>query len=392
MNWVPKTAKMYVPLLMPVILFTGWLAVRNHQLRQNAAPFQLSDYTCKPNLGGILGLTDSIDLSPNLSLLDRVLPAERSRAALMSRLGLTKRPAIDWKQFPDVLATHEIALKSHNDELANVLLAAQAVDYSIVKGGQVFSFNAEVGERSLERGFVPGLMYSNGQVVYGVGGGICIVSTAIFEAALRVGCTIVERSQHSGPVRYADPGLDAAVVYGHLDLQFRNDSDTPILLRCRVESDRLIVTFLGVKEPGVEVSIVQKEYEELPFRIVEIEDATVSEGSVRVQSPGRTGYIVTIVRYIRKNGKLVDREVVSTDLMQPKDKIVLVPISSKVGHSAAAKANHTPNDFDKGRQSGLVRENQPSAAAEELSVYDEQPQQSDSLPPVEVSLQINNKN
>ncbi|HPP75254.1 MAG TPA: G5 domain-containing protein, partial [Armatimonadota bacterium] len=126
-------------------------------------------------------------------------------------------------------------------------------------------------------------------------------------------------------VRYAGPGLDAAVVYGVMDMAFKNDTMSPLLIRSEVIDNRLTVSMYGRKKADFDVEIVASELEELPYKIIETEDPEVPEGEVVVKVPARKGYEVTITRIFKQNGKVIKREVVSQDRINPRDKIVLIP-------------------------------------------------------------------
>ena len=134
-----------------------------------------------------------------------------------------------WNDVLDIalLGQFDIPLRSDPAERTNIVLSARAVDGVEVDPGQVFSFNGTVGERTPERGYQDGWMFDQGNLVRGTGGGICLVATGLYNAALRAGMGIVERHPHSGLVSYAPPGCDAGVVYGIEDMQFRNTSRSP---------------------------------------------------------------------------------------------------------------------------------------------------------------------
>jgi hypothetical protein len=247
---------------------------------------------------------------------------------------------VDKRFFHDELASYDIDLKSDPDEVTNIELAAYALNGTIVQPFDTFSFNSAVGERSEDRGFRPGLMFSNGDVISGTGGGICLVSTALYNCALDAGCKIIERTHHSGPVRYADPGLDSAVVYGTLDLKFKNDSLSPVMIRAKVEDGHLVVSLNGKKRPGYDVAIVKDAYKELPYKIFEKEDPTITDGELKVKTPARTGYEVTIIRVIKQDGKVTKREVISEDYMPARNKIVLIPPKPKEEQVDEPKTAH----------------------------------------------------
>jgi len=206
----------------------------------------------------------------------------------------------------------------------NVRLSAEAVDFTVLQPNEVFSFNEIVGVRTADRGYASGFMYSNGQVVTGVGGGICITSTVIYNVALETGMKILERRPHSGPVAYAEPGRDSAVAYGSVDLKFKNNTGAVVLIRAIVDQDKLVVAFYGRKQAGREIQIVTEDFEPIPYEVVQKEDETVPEGEMVVEEKGRPGFSVTTVRIIKENGKVVSRELISRDVVRPRNEIVLV--------------------------------------------------------------------
>lgn len=123
----------------------------------------------------------------------------------------------------------------------NILLAAGALHGLLVLPGEEFSFNRAVGQRTAARGYLPAPMFNEGETVSGLGGGVCQVSTTVYQAALQAGLAITERHPHTLPVTYAKPGADATVVWGHKDLRWQNNTDKPLQIACSIEAGCLIV-------------------------------------------------------------------------------------------------------------------------------------------------------
>lgn len=115
--------------------------------------------------------------------------------------------------------------------LHNAELAIQILDGAYVRAGDEFSFNKWVGERTLERGFLPGPTLFRGRQTRSIGGGICPVATALGIAILKAGLRVTERHQHSRIVQYAKPGLDFTVDYSRRDVRFVNTTNCPIVVR-----------------------------------------------------------------------------------------------------------------------------------------------------------------
>lgn len=114
--------------------------------------------------------------------------------------------------------------------VANIILATASLNNYLLLPGEVFSFNAANGPRTAERGYRPAPIIVGDRVVPGLGGGVCQVSTTLYNAVLRAGLEVVERYPHSQPVGYVPPGMDATVA-DTLDFKFRNSTDRLIMIR-----------------------------------------------------------------------------------------------------------------------------------------------------------------
>lgn len=136
----------------------------------------------------------------------------------------------------------------------NVKNAVKALEYlngTVVKPGEVFSFNKTVGKRTLDRGFVEGLSGSGGRYYPDIGGGVCQAATAVYRAALNAGFKIVERHKHLRGAVYAPKGDDAAVDWNTgWDLKFKNTAPYPIVIRTYTapEEKALVVEFVRQAE------------------------------------------------------------------------------------------------------------------------------------------------
>ncbi|MCM3719062.1 VanW family protein [Fictibacillus phosphorivorans] len=115
----------------------------------------------------------------------------------------------------------------------NIELAAKALDSHVVFPGETFSFNQVVGNRTIAKGYMRAPIIVRGELSEGVGGGICQVSSTLFNAVDRAGLTIVQRYSHSKRVPYVPPGRDATVSWYGPDFQFKNQYNQPILIRAK---------------------------------------------------------------------------------------------------------------------------------------------------------------
>ena len=138
----------------------------------------------------------------------------------------------------------------------NVAIAAGKLNGTVVGPGETFSFNATVGLRSEANGFQPAIEYVNGESVQGIGGGVCQVSSTLFNAVLMADLDIVSRSPHSKTVSYLPYGRDAAVADYGPDFKFRNNTSYPIKISASANGSELSMTITGTAyEPAHNVSL-----------------------------------------------------------------------------------------------------------------------------------------
>ena len=131
------------------------------------------------------------------------------------------------------------------NRLHNVRLVAQLTDKALIAPGATFSFNAQTGERTSEKGFLEAPVIINGELQNGLGGGVCQVSTTVYNAAYEAGLPIEERTNHALYISHYPLGRDATVNYPDLDLKFRNDTGKWLLLRTWVGESSLTVALYG---------------------------------------------------------------------------------------------------------------------------------------------------
>ena len=130
----------------------------------------------------------------------------------------------------------------HNEERThNILLAAQAINNHVVFPGETFSFNETVGQRTKEKGYLPAPIIVKGELAEGIGGGICQVSSTLFNAVDRSGLNVGQRFSHSKRVPYVPSGRDATVSWYGPDFTFKNQYNQPVLIRTKVHYGMLFV-------------------------------------------------------------------------------------------------------------------------------------------------------
>ncbi|HHX02453.1 MAG TPA: hypothetical protein GX739_07300 [Firmicutes bacterium] len=129
--------------------------------------------------------------------------------------------------------------------VSNLRLSLAAINNTLVLPGEVFSFNEVVGERTPEKGYRPAPVIYGESVADAVGGGVCQVSTTLYNAVRRAGLEIVERRMHSIAPSYIRHGMDATVAWPHTDFKFRNNSESPIIVKGEIQGWRVRVWIIG---------------------------------------------------------------------------------------------------------------------------------------------------
>ena len=218
-------------------------------------------------------------------------------------------------QIEGVIASYQTKFSAaKKDRSHNLTLAAKTVDNKILLPQEEFSFNTLVGPRSTARGYRKATVISNNDFIEQLGGGICQVSSTLYNAVLRGGFPVTERTAHSLLIDYVPPGLDATVAYGALDFKFTNNRDWPVLIHTKVKNGMLTVSIYGKK-------VTEKEYR-FSYRIVKtvpagehtVVNSKLQPGQRVVKQKGIAGKEVEVWRETIENGKVVEKVMIHKDL------------------------------------------------------------------------------
>ena len=155
------------------------------------------------------------------------------------------REALEAMLFRDVIGETITYIAGSENRLNNIILSSEAIDGHILMPGEEFSFNQTVGIRTYERGYRPAPAFMGGQTVNVIGGGICQVSSSIFNAIMDSDILILERRPHGRPVAYLPVGRDATVSWGTIDFRFENNTEFPLRIDSDVNERELIVRVFG---------------------------------------------------------------------------------------------------------------------------------------------------
>ena len=216
------------------------------------------------------------------------------------------------KQKYKTIGTYTTNTTSNSKRNTKIRLAAEALNGTIVGPGQEVSFNDTVGQRTEAKGYQGAAAYNNGEVVQEIGGGVCQVSTTLYNAALKAGMKISMRRSHTFEPSYVTPGMDATVSWGGPDFRFINTSSSAIGIKASYSNQTVTVSIYGVPvlEDGVTYSLEATKTEtfDLPEPQYE-EDQTLQPGQEVVKSKGTQGSRWQVKLVVKKDGQVISSEV-----------------------------------------------------------------------------------
>ena len=226
--------------------------------------------------------------------------------------------------FPDELATFTTRYDvSDVDRTTNLRLACEKINGTVLLSEETFSYNKVVGERTVAAGYKNAKVYEAGQVVDGIGGGICQISSTLYNAALLANLEIVERRNHQFVTSYVPAGRDATVVYGTTDFKFKNTRKYPIRIVATANAGIATISIYGIKEENeYTFKFSTKTISTIPYSTQYVDDSTLPTGTEVVKQKGANGLITET--YITKilNGKTISTELLSRDTYSAMTRIV----------------------------------------------------------------------
>lgn len=225
------------------------------------------------------------------------------------------------------------------DRSSNIRLAASILDGLVLMPGEEFSFNRAVGRRTASGGFKRAGVFVNGRKEYDIGGGICQVSTTLYNAALLSNLAIPARSSHSRPVPYVPIGRDAAVSYPNPDLKIKNNADHPIAFAASVNRGKIEFAVLGQRVEGQSISIVQGRVSSSDNGVKTVEDPGLGFGQTKVIESGAARRSVATWRVVTRDGREVARESLGTSFYRGTPRIVARNSKAKAPAAAATTAS-----------------------------------------------------
>jgi len=217
-----------------------------------------------------------------------------------------------------IIAEYRSRYDTSNAERAyNVALTAQKLDKQLLMPGQEISFMNTLGDISIQSGFKTSKIIVNNEYQDGVGGGVCQVSSTLYNALLMSGIDIIQRTNHSFPVGYVPTGRDATVAIGGPDLKFRNNYDFPIFVKTYAYNGVTVADIYGDTTKATRYDVFSEITKTIEPTVIYKDDPTLPKGKEVVEDFGHTGY--TAVSYKIANGKKTQ---ISTDSYTMTPKII----------------------------------------------------------------------
>ncbi len=205
------------------------------------------------------------------------------------------------------LGTYSTSLENKEENtIYNIKLSSEEINGILVKPQEIFSFNKYVGPGEKADGYKESTIIANGIFVNGYGGGICQVSSTLYNAVLLANLPIVERYNHSiygDATKYVPLGQDAAIFYGFKDLRFKNNSDHAIVVFSKVFRDTLKASIFGGNEDEAEVEIISEDKKIIDYQIIREKDSKLEANQEIVVQEGVSGYQIKTYRIVRKDGE-----------------------------------------------------------------------------------------
>jgi len=217
----------------------------------------------------------------------------------------------------------EFGTGSSSERANNIRLATRAINGTCIMPGGTFSFNDVVGQRTAAKGYEAAPIIVGNQVDSGLGGGICQVSTTLYNSILKANIKSTQRTHHTLPSHYVPLGMDATVDYGNLDYKFTNTLAYPIYIQGDAEGGNIVFNvYSNSSLTASYYDITSEVYDTIKPTIEYVDDATLPKGTqVFVQQP-YTGYKVRVHKKTIQGGNVINDQIVSDDYYLPVNAVI----------------------------------------------------------------------
>lgn len=229
----------------------------------------------------------------------------------------------------------------------NVAAAAKALNDTLLMPDEVFDYDKIVNLAEKKYGWKEAPVILKGKLTPGIGGGICQVSSTLYNAVLMAGLDIVERRNHSLVVHYLPAGLDATYAEGYINFRFRNSTGKQLLIRTVVEKKKLTIKLFGTLPDNVEYRAERKEIKVNPPKTVYVANDTLTLGKQDTVQKGEPGYVVETYLVKLVDGAVAERRKLSRDTYRATDALIAVnPADTRLLPAEDNKPSPPPDKID----------------------------------------------
>ena len=269
---------------------------------------------------------NGVDFAISNEEIQKILQEDKEEYIIPLNITLPNKTVNDLGEdaFPDVLGTYTTLYDASNENRDNnVNLASEKINGTIIYPGETFSYNQIVGKRTIEAGYKEAGAYAGGKVVQEIGGGICQLSSTLYNAVLYANLEVVERYNHYFETSYVDPGRDATVSWGSLDFQFKNNRDYAIKIEAKARNGVCEITIKGIKQDNDYEVVIQPQVTSIIKKTERYEnDSSLEEGVTQVTQEGHDGCTSETHKILMQNGVTVSDEIISQDYYHALEKII----------------------------------------------------------------------
>lgn len=289
---------------------------------------------------------DGIDFAISIEEAKKLLLEEKETYSIPLKITKPKVKVKDLgdKLFKQTLAKYTTIYDAGNTNRAhNIALAAKTINGTILLPGETFSYNGILGNTNKEKGYKVGTAYVGGKVVESYGGGICQVSSTLYNAALYANLEIVERHNHSYAVNYVPAGRDATVAYGGKNFRFKNSRSYPIKIVASAKNGVVSISIMGIKEEKeYEVVLTSSVLSTTQNQTVYEKNSSLAEGKEKVIQKGYIGKTSIAYKILKYNGKTISKTVLSKDTYKPMNRIVQIGTKKTASSSQTIETTTKP--------------------------------------------------
>ena len=232
------------------------------------------------------------------------------------------------RDITDILGTYTTHFNPRQvDRTHNVALASNYLDEKLLKSQEIFSFNKTIGQRTSSMGYRDAPVYIGEEIVPGIGGGICQISSTLYNTVLLANLELVERENHIRPVTYVPIGQDATIAGDIIDFKFKNNNESNIYIRSRMNYNEVTVEIYGKKPENFPViKIIAENLQVITPNTVVKQEKDMFVGTKEVEREGENGYRVTTYRLKYQDNKLVAKEKLYNDYYPVINELVKVGV------------------------------------------------------------------